>query len=93
MKLEGVEGQLGVIHEGGRDLPGVGIEVDLAGELDREPALLVLGDEVDRGQRAGEGVVALGGGVDGSGERVGEQRGDDLEGADLRGLRALHRVV
>ena len=52
-------GQLGQVVEGGGELPGGRIGVDPAGDLDQDPALGRLGDQVE-GEQGAEGVLVAG---------------------------------
>ena len=80
VQVEIAERLLGVVVEDGPDLARVGVALEVARELDRHP--LSLGDHV-AGEQGVEGVVVLLGDVEVALQRVVEDRGLDLDRADL----------
>ena len=81
--VEVCEGGLGEVLEGDDDLAGAGSGVSAAGQLDVDA-------EAVEGEDEAEAVAGLGfAEVDGAGERAGEDRGFDRDGADLGVLGAL----
>lgn len=56
MDFEIFDGQLGVVFKDGSDLPGNRIKFNLAGELDKDPALEVFDHQIESQKRV-KGVL------------------------------------
>ena len=86
--MEVGEGQLGQVVEGADQLAGLGVWLDLAGQLYEDPELGFAEDDVEGDQRAA--WVLIGGGDEEAAfeDHPFEQRRFDFHGADLGRFRA-----